>query len=162
MEKDQSAWDEHIPEISCALRNSVHQSLKCAPYQASYRFNMITHGSQYKLLRNLGLLEENVGGFRKEDQLQLLRKQLKANMKNAYEQQAEKYNLRTKEVNFKVGQEVYRGNFLQSSFEKGVNAKLAPMFIKSRVREKQGNSYYILEDLQGKLVETYHAKDIRP
>jgi hypothetical protein len=40
-------------------------------------------------------------------------------MKIAYEQQAGKYNLRTKEVNFKVRQEVFRRNFTQSSFEKG-------------------------------------------
>lgn len=56
-------------------------------------------------------------------------------MKIAYEQQAERYNLRTKQVNFKVEQEVFRIN-LQSSFAKGISAKVSPTFIKSR-KEKE-------------------------
>lgn len=60
----------------------------------------------------------------------------KENIKIAYEQQAERYNVRTKEMNFKIEQGVFRRNFLQSSFAKGISAKLAPTFIKSRVTEK--------------------------
>jgi hypothetical protein len=66
LEKDHNAWDEHIPAISCSLRNSVHQSIQCAPYQALYGFNMVTHGSQYKLLKNLGLLDESCGSSYKQ------------------------------------------------------------------------------------------------
>lgn len=62
---------------------------------------------------------------------------------------------------FNIGQEVLRRNFVQSSQEKKFNAKLAPLFVKARVKEKLGNHYYLLVDLQGKNIGTYHAKDLR-
>lgn len=71
------------------------------------------------------------------------------------------YNLRSREVSYTVGQEIFRRNFKQSNFEQGYNAKLAPAFLKARIRKKIGNSYYELEDLKGNSVGTYHAKDIR-
>ena len=71
------------------------------------------------------------------------------------------YNLRSREVSYSVGQEVYRRNFKQSNFEQNYNAKLAPTFLKARIRSKIGKAYYELEDLKGNLVGTYHAKDIR-
>ena len=161
LSSDQQDWDLHIPAISCALRSSHHQSIGCSPYHALYGFNMITHGSCYQLLKNLNSLDEPRIELQREDQLKILRKKLRENVKEAYNKQANTYNLRTREVEYKVGQEVLRRNFVQSNFQKGINAKLCPTFLKSRVREKLGNVYYVLEDLQGKLVGTFHAKDIR-
>lgn len=60
------------------------------------------------------------------------------------------------------GQEIYRRNYQLSDFSKAFNAKLAPKFIKSRVHSKVGNNLYQLEDLQGKIVGVFHAKDLRP
>jgi len=71
------------------------------------------------------------------------------------------YNLRRHEVSYTVGQEIYRRNFQQSKFVKGFNAKLAPVFVKARIRRKLGSAHYELEDLQGKRVGKYHAKDIK-
>jgi len=62
------------------------------------------------------------------------------------------YNLRSKGVSYTEGQELFRRNFKQSNFQVGYSAKLGPAFIKARVRRKLGNSYYELEDLQGRLV----------
>lgn len=39
--------------------------------------------------------------------------------------------------------------------------QLAPLFVKDRVKSKLLNHYYQLEDLQGKQIGTFHAKDIR-
>lgn len=71
-------------------------------------------------------------------------------------------NLRARPISFALGQEVYRRNFAQSSAEKAFNAKLSPLFLKSIVKEKVGQNYYILTDMDGRTVGTYHAKDIRP
>jgi len=38
---------------------------------------------------------------------------------------------------------------------------LGPQFVKDRIRKKLGNSFYLLEDLQGKEIGTFHAWDIR-
>jgi len=122
---------------------------------------MVTHGSTYQLLRNLNALDESTLCLDRDDYLTLIREDLKSHIKKTHEVNTRQYNLRTKPANFKVGQEVFRRNFAQNNFSKNFNAKLGPFFIKSRIREKVGSSMYILENLQGKLVGTYSAKDIR-
>lgn len=138
LKQDHKLWDQQLSSISCALRNSYHQSLKISPYHAVFGFNMITHGTSYSLLRNLKLLDEE-----------------------AYERNKSHYNLRSKVPLFSIGQEVFRRNFAQSCQDKSFNAKLAPLFIKAKIRESCGSHYYVLEDLGGKIIGTFHAKDIR-
>lgn len=161
LKNDHRLWDEKLSFISCALRNSIHQSLNISPYHALYGINMITHGSSYALLKNVQMLDEPSMKLSRDDQLQNLREDIRKSIKSAYEKTRDQYNLRTRIQSFNVGQEVFRRNFAQSSSEKAFNAKLAPLFIKSRVREKLGQHYYILEDLQGKLIGTFHVKDMR-
>ncbi|XP_037826082.1 uncharacterized protein LOC119614051 [Lucilia sericata] len=122
---------------------------------------MITHASSYELLRKLELLEEPCAKIARDDHLHLIRQNLRKYIKEAFDRNQKQYNLRTRLQSFAVNQEVFRRNFAQSNMEKGFNAKLSPMFIKARVREKVGNHYYVLEDMQGKLVGTFHGKDIR-
>lgn len=162
LKNDHREWDQRLSFISCALRNSFHQSINCSPYHGLFGFDMVTHASSYGIMRQLKLLNEPTLQLSRDDQLQLIREDLKKHIKDAYERNKSHYNLRTRPITFKIGQEVFRRNFAQSNFEKGFNAKLSPLFIKSKVREKIGNNYYILEDMQGKLVGTFHSKDIKP
>lgn len=162
LKKDHREWDEHISFISCALRNAVHNSIGVSPYHALYGFNMITHGTSFKMLKSIQALDDSVINIERDDRLTILRNQISKNIQKAYETNARQYNLRARPINYSVGQEIYRRNFAQSNAEKKFNAKLSPMFIKARIKEKLGNSYYILEDMDGRSSGTYHAKDIRP
>lgn len=161
LKSDHRLWDERLSEISCALRNSYHQSIKCSPFHALFGFDMVTHATSYELLRKLQLLNEPTAKISRDDNLQLIRQDIQKCIKQAQEKNQHQYNLRTRPQNFIVGQEVFRRNFAQSSFEKRFNAKLSPLFLKARIKEKVGNHYYILEDLEGKILGTYHGKDIR-
>lgn len=161
LKNDQTSWDENITSVSCSLRNAYHKTIQCSPYHALFGMDMITHGSSYKLFSQIKILSENINPLKRDDQLALLRKELKNNIQKSYENSKNRYDLRTRPNPFKVGQEVFRRNFSQSNFEKRYNAKLAPVFIKSKIREKVGSHYYILEDPNGKIVGTFHAKDIR-
>lgn len=162
LKKDQSLWDENISSISCALRNSVHQAIKCSPYFATFGMNMITHGESYNMLRTLKLLDEPNIQLNREDKLQLLRKDLQRHMAKAYVINRDQYNLRSRPISYSKGQIVYRKNFAQSNAVERFNVKLAPVFVQARIRNKVGSHYYELEDLQGKFMGTYHAKDMRP
>lgn len=162
MKKDQRLWDEHISSISCALRNAVHQAIKCSPYFATFGLNMITHGDSYLLLKNLNLLEEPIVKLNREDQLTIIRKELRQNISEAYDKSRDSYNLRTRPITYAVGQHVYRRNFAQSNAAYKFNSKLAPVYIKAIVQSKIGSSYYVLKDVESKSTGTYHAKDMRP
>lgn len=162
LKTDQRLWDVNLSFISCALRNAVHQAIKCSPYFATFGFNMVTHGDTYNLLKNLNMLNEPTTTINREDQLQLIRAELKANIEKAYNHNREQYNLRTRPITYTVGQVIYRRNFAQSSAEKNFNAKLAPLYLQAKVRRKVGNVYYELEDMNGNIIGTFHAKDMRP
>lgn len=160
IKSDQKDWDEKLSHIACALRSSVHVAVGTSPYFMTFGQHMVTNASTYQLLRKLGVLEDRSMNFNRQDTFDIVRSKAAEVMRKQQEQNEKQYNLRSRQVSYCVGQEVYRRNFSQSNFEKGYNAKLAPTFIKSRVRRKIGNCYYELEDLQGKLVGIYHAKDI--
>ena len=150
---DQTNWDEQLSHISCALRSSMHSAINNSPYRVAFGQHMITNGNTYPLLRNLQLLEDRTISFDREDSFDLIRKTAQNVIQQQHQRNEKLYNLRSREVDFKVGQEVYRRNFQQSNFAKGFNAKLAPTFV--------NNSYYELEDAQGRYIGKYHAKDIK-
>lgn len=145
LKNDQKEWDRNLSYISCALRNSIHQSIHCTPYHALFGFDMATHGSTYSLLRNIRLLNEPTTALCRDDQLLLLRINLQKRIKEAFKINQAQYNLRTRQQTFNVGQHVYRRNLSQSSLEKNYNAKLAPLFVKAIIRKKLGSHYYLLE-----------------
>lgn len=156
----QSNWDEYLSSISCALRSAVDASIGTSPYYMAFGQQMITNGNSYALLRKLDMLNDRQIRFNREDSFDIIRTRAVKNMAKQHERNERAYNMRSREVNYVVGQEVFRRNFKQSNFEKGFNAKLAPPFVKARIRKKTGNCYYELEDLNGRSVGVYQAKDI--
>lgn len=158
---DHQDWDANLSKISCALRSPIHSSIGTSPYFVAFGQHMVTNGSSYQLLRNLEMLEDRSVRFNREDSLEVVRAKSAAVMRKQFERNERAYNLLSKEVSYEVGQEVFRRNVRQSNFEQGVCAKLAPPLVKARVRQRCGNAYYELEDLQGRPIGKHHAKDIR-
>lgn len=158
---DQKDWDRMLSNIGCALRSTVHSAIGTSPYYLTFGQNMVTNGKTYKLLRQLELLEDRTVNFDKDDSLAIVGSRAKELMRKQFDRNQRTYNLRSKEVSYAEGQEVFRRNFRQSDFARGYNAKLAPTFLKARIRKKVGNCNYELEDLQGKFIGVFHAKDIR-
>ncbi|KAH8269865.1 hypothetical protein KR026_006202, partial [Drosophila bipectinata] len=146
--------------ISCALRSSIHSSLGTSPYYMAFGQHMVTSGSTYSLLRRLNLLNDRSLRFGRQDSFEIVRKQACEQMYRKHEENKKRYDLRTRNVTYTEGQEVYRRNFKQSCFQTGYNAKFAPVGVKVRVKKKCGQSLYLLEDLSGKELGTFHAKDI--
>ncbi|KAH8415748.1 hypothetical protein KR222_000975 [Zaprionus bogoriensis] len=109
----------------------------------------------------LNLLDDRSILFNRPESFELIHTEAKKRAQKMHDENEKRYNLRSKEVSFKVGQEVFRRNFKPSCFQSGYNAKFGPSFVKARVRNKLGNCYYELEDPQGRTLGTYHAKDIR-
>lgn len=158
---DQSNWDEYLSSISCSLRSSLHASIGTSPYYMTFGQHMITNGNTFALLRKLDMLDDRAVNFNREDSLNIVRDRATKRMTQQRERNEKSYNLRSREVNYVVGQEVFRRNFSQSNFEKGYNAKLSPPFLRARIKSKTGKFYYELEDLNGRSLGIYHAKDIR-
>ena len=133
---DQKRWDVNLSAITCALRNSIHQSIGSSPYYLSFGQHMITHASTYEILRKLEVLEESGDKLDRPDKLKLIRERAKLLTQRAFETNKKTYNLRARKRDLKPGQIVYRRNFKQSKASAHYNAKLDLKFIKCRVVKK--------------------------
>lgn len=123
---------------------------------------MITHGSSYRLLREIdGLVEDHSDWLPTNDRLELVRDSVVHNLRMAHQRYAKHYNTRSRPTVFHPGEPVYRRNFVLSNTEKRFNAKLAPKFVPGRIERRIGSCYYDVVDLDTGSCSTYHAKDIR-
>lgn len=162
LQTDQTEWDVYLSEIECALRSSVHKSIGMTPYFALFGVNMATHASAYKIMRNLELIDDyETAVLPKNDKHDLTRLRIRENLQKSFEQHAKTYNIRSRAVQFQPGQEIYRRNFQLSDFSKQRNAKLGKKFVKCRILKSVGKNLYELEDMQGKAIGIYHAKDLK-
>ena len=160
IQKDQRLWDEYVGSVNCSLRKSIHSSVGKSPYEILFGQSMVLHGQDYKLMRELDLLNQPCFELNRSDQLEIIRSGIQEEILKAYNRNAKYYNLRSKPRELKVGQTVYRRNFAQSNLAANFNAKLAPISIKAVINKKLGNHYYELVDEQGKVIGNFHAKDI--
>lgn len=157
---DHTNWDCNLPEICAALRSTVHRSTGYSPYSLVFGQEMILNGKDYEMLRGIGLVSEDTR-LKYPDYLQLMREQAKRKISDSYMENAVRYNLRSRPVQYTKGEIVLSRNFVQSNAAKKFNSKLAPTFRKSIVSRKIGNSYYELKDDTGKELGVYHAKDLQ-
>ena len=97
----------------------------------------------------------------RQNRLQCIREKVKESILKAQEKSAKTYNLRTRNVVYVPGQEVFRRNFVLSDTSKYLASKLCPKFVKCRVVKAVGKNMYELENLSGKKIGIFHAKDIK-
>ncbi|KOB77074.1 Gag polyprotein [Operophtera brumata] len=66
-----------------------------------------------------------------------------------------------KSFEFNVGDIVYKRAYVLSDKDKFFSKKLAPKYIKCKVLEKRSPLFYVLEDMSGKNLGTWHIKDLK-
>lgn len=123
---DQTTWDEHLSSVASSLRNSSHSATGQTPFYMVFGQQMIQHAGSYALLRQLQSLPHgDITIVPPRKHREVLKKQVRERLAFARARNAQKYNTRTREVNFRPEQEVFIRSFRQSDFAKNFNAKLA-------------------------------------
>ena len=156
-------WDKHIYEIASALRNVVHSSTKFSPHFLVFGEHKLSHGSEYDVRRLLNFQSDNhLNLISKSDRLNLVKQNVLKYLKEAYEKNATRYNLRSRYRKFEPGQIVFVRNFTQSDKSKNYCAKLSPQFIKAKILKPVGNvAFEVVQSGTNKSMGVYHIKDIR-
>ena len=153
---DQTHWSDYIPKIECMINTSWHESTKFTPYHIDRGREMILNGKDYSQVNPAELdIPE------RDDHLHELRKIVKTNIEKAYTRYSKYYNLRSKPVGWKAGDVIWRKNFALSNAAAHYSKKLDKKFIKCRIKRAVGSSTYEIEDLNGKYVGIFHAKDLK-
>uniref|UniRef100_A0A6P7H788 Uncharacterized protein LOC114347054 n=1 Tax=Diabrotica virgifera virgifera TaxID=50390 RepID=A0A6P7H788_DIAVI len=86
---------------------------------------------------------------------------VRANLRKGYERNTRSYNLRRREVQFQVGDKVWKRNKVLSNAANKFMSKLAPRYIEATVREKLSPVVYRLSDLNGSDLGKWHVKDLK-
>ncbi|KAL7735249.1 hypothetical protein ACLKA6_004504 [Drosophila palustris] len=138
LEHDHREWDAYLPEVEVSIRNAVHTATGVTPFFAVFGQHMYLNGASYKLARKLrSLSDHDISDLDAKDRLAVIRGQVKEHLHSAYERSR------------------------QSNIGKAFNAKFARKFLKARDDRAVGDNASELEDLQGRALRVFHAKDLR-
>lgn len=160
--ENHSKWDQNLHSIEFSLRSTTHETIGVSPHFALFGSEMICHGSIYELLRKLHCLEETDFRIQSDtSKIQRIRKELMDKIRLVNEKNSKTYNLRSRKRDFTVNQIVFRRLFHLSNAPNKFNAKFAPKFEKCKIKEVLGNNRYVVEDFNGKIVGTFHSKDLK-
>lgn len=150
---DHRKWDEKINEIANALNSSTHTSTNKTPYEINFGQKMAQHASEYG-----AHIDVNEPTGRNESDFNWMREQVQKRLNEAREKYIKRYNLRTRAIDYQVGDIVYRENMILSDASKYISKKLSPKRIKCEIIQKAGANTYMLRDCDSGKTAIYHAQ----
>lgn len=163
VDNDHRTWDVFIPKVQFAINNSVNEATGFTPSFLVYGRELVTCGTHYidpdigdeVLFLPRDIYAENLGC------LSGIFNDVQKKLWHAHEKNTAHYNLRRKPAEFDVGDVVMKRAYVLSDKDKYFCKKLAPKFIKCRVTHKKSPLVYVLEDMSGKDLGTWHIKDLK-
>lgn len=160
---DHRSWDLFIPEVQFAINNSVNEATGFTPSFLVFGRELVSCGSHY-IDNDLGneilflprdIYAENLGCLASTfDTVQ-------SRLWQAHVKNTSHYNLRRKFAEFNVGDVVMKRAYFLSDKANRFSKKLAPKFIKAKIIEKKSPLVYVLQDMSGKNLGSWHIKDLK-
>lgn len=163
---DHRKWDDNIRKLQCALNTAVNETTKYTPYFLVHGREFISKGNLHHLncdepiLRSQVTVEEADVHGKKLSELDAIFKKVQKHIYNAHVKNTRHYNFRKRNIEYKVGQIVYKRTYYLSNASKSFTSKLGPKFQKCIITAKLSPLVYVLSTLDGKNLGSYHIKDI--
>lgn len=160
---DHRSWDVNIAKIQFAMNSSVSEVTGYTPAFLVFGRELISCGSHYVdtddqsdiIFSPRDEYAENLGYLRK------IFDKVQSTLITAHSRNSNNYNLRRKNVEFNIGDVVWKRTYYQSDKNERFAKKLAPKFIKCKITAKKSPLVYELEDMSGNALGTWHIKDIK-
>lgn len=147
-------WDLHIREVANAMNNSKHTSTSQVPSIVVYGQIMPQHGHEYT-----DFVDANQAFSRSQKTFETMRAKVRECLQKSYERSKKTYDLRSRQINYKSGDVVYRKNMKLSNAANYYSAKLAPRNVRCRIVEQTGSNTYRLRDENTGKEGIFSAKD---
>lgn len=161
VEDDHRRWDEHLQQIVSAINSAKHETLGCSPHFANFGRELVLFPDQY-VQQNLNcaadVKQEQIDRLQR---LENIRRFIGSRINKAHEKSKQRYDLRTRNRTFAVGDLVWRRSFKLSSAMDEKTKKLGHKFVPAFVKEIRGQNMYLLEDVKTGSTGVYHTKDIK-
>lgn len=158
-------WDKEIGNIGIALRTAVSEITGFTPYYLTFGREFSYSASDFSAYieradENPSLLRSARAEFLKK--FSDIYEEVFRRMRKAYDRNKKYYDKNKKNLVFEVGDTVYKRNLVLSDAANYFSAKLAPKYIKCKVKVKISDLIYELEDENGANLGKWHVKDLRP
>lgn len=150
---DHREWDRKIPQITCALNTALHSSTSMSPYYVNFGRHMITFGNSKRAIDPSARVDD--------EHFRAIREAVHKKLEKAHEVSKNRYNLRSRPIEYAEGETVWKRTFPLSDASRGFAAKLAPKYQRATVLKKIGLSSYELADDTGKNLGVFSTKDIK-
>lgn len=154
-------WDKHLHQVASAIRSSKHEVTGMTPNfivfgrELSNRGNGI-NSSEPILFDRSTVDDERVNGLNR------VFVDVQKRLRRAYEQSKSNYDLRRRDQQFLINDQVWRRNYIQSDASKYFAAKLAPRYLGPfRIAKRLSPWTYQLVDAENKYSGVWHVKDLK-
>lgn len=147
-------WDLHLQEIANAMNNSKHTSTGQEPNVIVFGQNMPQRGYEYD-----NFIDANSDRSRNKEAFDKIREKVQGYLLKAYENSKKRYDLRSREIKYQIGDTVYRKNKKLSDAGAYYSSKLGSRNVKCRIVEQTGSNTYRLRDDNTGKEGIYSAKD---
>ncbi|XP_050665535.1 uncharacterized protein K02A2.6-like [Leptidea sinapis] len=160
---DHRSWDLNLPQIQFAMNNSVNETTGFTPAFLVHGRELVTCGSHYLdtddsnniIFLPRDAYAENLG------HLSIIFGKVQSALRNAHIKNTQRYNLRRREFEFNEGDIVWKRCYFQSDKDAHFSKKLAPKYLKCKIKTKRSPLVYILEDMDGRELGMWHIKDLK-
>lgn len=159
-------WDSNINKIQNAMRTATNMVTGYTPFFLDRGREFIASGNDYVLHEiqietdqnnNSNMIESKAKSL---VELAKITSDIVKRLLKAYEINKKNYDSDKVNVRFNPGDVVYRRNFILSDASKNISAKLAPKYLRCKVKKKISDVTYLLVDDSGHEGK-YHVKDIK-
>lgn len=152
-------WDEHTVDIAFALNSSLHSTTKRTPHQIIFGKTLPVNGDEYGELHRETQDDEALRDERRKE----IHRRVAENLRKSYETSRKRYDeSNTSDIEYKVGDTVWRRNTKLSEGSKNYCAKLDKRFVQCTVVRRVGTNTYEVRDVDRDRIAIYHASYLKP
>lgn len=154
-------WDAQIPEITLALRTAVNEVTGYTPFFLMFGRECSLAASDYKLYdieQDIETALRNRSRFLVD--FQNVFNEVSFRIKRAYDKNKARYDRGRRDVEYEVGDVVYKKNHPMSNAIKSISSKLLPKNSQFTIVNKRSKLSYDLVDAKGKPAGNYHINDL--
>lgn len=158
-------WDENLHQVAQAIRLSKHEVTGFTPAYLTFMRNVPTDGSYFGQISDnannkVEIHNKVLSPDTPEHQIELF-DLVQKRLRQSYETSAQRYNLRRRDVKFKIGDRVWKKNFVLSRAIDDYAAKLAPKYVPCIVNRVISPLVYELKNLEGNIVGNFHVQHLK-
>lgn len=159
---NQRTWDQYLQKVACAIRTAKNETTSASPFFVNFGREIKLNGSGH---HNISTDVEAAIPSEQSKSLEFSRlfKDVRERLDKAFTKSKHNYDLRRRDIQYSVGQRVWRKNYVQSNAANYFTAKLAPKFVGPfMVSERLSPWTYKLIDDNTRDVGVWHCKDLKP